>query len=44
MYEIAPLLDDPLHNLKTIRDIYRWAITEMETAEISFGHGCNDSF
>ena len=44
MYEIAPLLDDPLHNLKTIRHIYRWAITEMETAEISFGHGCNDSF
>ena len=24
MYETAPLLDDPIHNLKTIRDLYRW--------------------
>ena len=33
MYEIAPLLDDPIHNLKTIRDLYRWAVTELETAK-----------
>ena len=39
MYEIAPLLDDPIHNLKTIRDLYRWAVTELETSDLSFGHG-----
>ena len=39
MYEIAPLLDDPIHNLKTVRDLFRWAITEMEAAELSYGHG-----
>lgn len=44
MYEIAPLLDDPIHNLKTIRDVFRWAITEMENAEISYGHGSPDSW
>ena len=44
MYEIAPLLDDPIHNLKTIRDVYRWAVTELENAEISYGHGSPDSF
>ena len=44
MYEIAPLLDDPIHNLKTIRDLYRWAITEMETADLSYGHGSPDSW
>ena len=44
MYEIAPLLDDPIHNLKTIRDVFRWAITEMENAESSFGHGAPDSW
>ena len=38
MYEIAPLLDDPIHNLKTVRDVFRWAITEMENADISYGH------
>lgn len=43
MYEIAPLLDDPIHNLKTIRDMLRWSITEMENAELSYGHGCPDS-
>lgn len=37
MYEIAPLLDDPIHNLKTIRDLYRWAVTELETSDLSFG-------
>ena len=35
MYEI----DDPIHNLKTIRDLYRWAVTELETSDLSFGHG-----
>ena len=44
MYEIAPLLDDPIHNLKTIRDVFRWAITEMENADISYGHGSPDSW
>lgn len=39
MYEVAPLLDDPIHNLKTIRDLYRWAVTEMENANLSYGHG-----
>lgn len=43
MYEIAPLLDDPIHNLKTIRDLYRWAITEMENADLSYGHGSPSS-
>lgn len=43
MYETAPLLDDPIHNLKTIRDLYRWAITEMENAELSYGHGSPDA-
>lgn len=44
MYEIAPLLDDPIHNLKTIRDLHRWAITEMENAELSYGHGSPNSY
>ena len=44
MYEIAPLLDDPIHNLKTVRDVFRWAITEMENADISYGHGSPDSW
>ncbi len=39
MYETAPLLDDPIHNLNTIRDLHRWAITEMETAGLFYGHG-----
>ena len=39
MYEVAPLLDDPIHILKTIRDLYRWAVTEMENANLSYGHG-----
>lgn len=39
MYEIAPLLDDPIHNLKTIRDLYRWAVTELESSDLTFGHG-----
>ena len=39
MYEVAPLLDDPIHNLKTIRDLYRWAVTERENANLSYGHG-----
>lgn len=43
MYETAPLLDDPIHNLKTIRDLYRWAITEMENADLSYGHGSPDA-
>lgn len=43
MYEVAPLLDDPIHNLKTIRDLYRWAVTEMENADLSYGHGSPDS-
>lgn len=44
MYEIAPLLDDPIHNLNTIRDILRWSITEMENAKLSYGHGCQNSY
>lgn len=44
MYEVAPLLDDPIHNLKTIRDLYRWAVTEMENADLSYGHGSPDSW
>ena len=43
MYETAPLLDDPIHNLRTIRDLYRWAITEMENADLSYGHGSPDA-
>lgn len=43
MYEVAPLLDDPIHNLKTLRDLYRWAVTEMENADLSYGHGSPDS-
>lgn len=43
MYEIAPMLDDPIHNLSTVRDIYRWAVTEMETADLSYGHGSPDA-
>ena len=43
MYEVAPLLDDPIHNLRTIRDLYRWAVTEMENAKLSYGHGSPDS-
>ncbi|MDO5531392.1 50S ribosomal protein L3 N(5)-glutamine methyltransferase [Sutterella sp.] len=39
LYEAAPLLDDPIHNLRTIRDVWRWAATEMETAGLTFGHG-----
>lgn len=30
MYEITPWLDDPIRNLKTIRDVFRWTISEME--------------
>lgn len=44
MYEIAPLLDDPIHNLKTIRDVFRWAISEMESADLSYGHGTPDAW
>jgi len=44
MYEITPLLDDPIRNLKTIRDVFRWAISEMETADLSYGHGSPDSY
>ena len=44
MYEIAPLLDDPIHNLKTIRDVFRWSITEMESADLSYGHGSPDAW
>ena len=43
MYETSPLLDDPIHNLRTIRDVYRWAITEMENADLSYGHGSPDA-
>ena len=43
MYDVAPLLDDPIHNLRTIRDLYRWAVTEMEFAGLSYGHGSPDS-
>lgn len=43
MYDIAPLLDDPIHNLRTIRDLYRWAVTEMEYAGLSYGHGSPDA-
>lgn len=39
MYETSQILDDPIHNLKTIRDVFRWAITEMENADLSLGHG-----
>lgn len=39
MFETAPLLDDPIHNLRTIRDLHRWAVTEMENANLSYGHG-----
>ena len=44
MYEIAPLLDDPIRNLKTIRDVFRWAISEMENADLSYGHGSPNSW
>ncbi len=44
MYEIAPLLDDPIHNLKTVRDVFRWAITEMEAADLTYGHGSPSSW
>ncbi len=44
MYEITPLLDDPIRNLKTIRDVFRWAISEMESAQLSYGHGCPNSW
>ena len=43
MYEVAPLLDDAFDNLKTLRDLYRWAVTEMENADLSYGHGSPDS-
>lgn len=44
MYEMTPLLDDPIRNLKTIRDVFRWAISEMENADLSYGHGSPDSW
>ena len=43
MYDIAPILDDPIHNLRTIRDLYRWAVTEMASADLSYGHGSPDA-
>lgn len=44
MFETAPLLDDPIHNLKTVRDVFRWAVTELESNDISYGHGSPDSW
>ena len=32
----------PVANLLTIRDVTRWAMTEMETNSISLGHGTED--
>ena len=44
MYEITPWLDDPIRNLKTIRNVFRWTISEMENADLTFGHGSPDSW
>ncbi len=44
MYETAPLLDDPIQTLKTIRDLLRWSVTEMENADLSYGHGSPDAW
>ncbi len=44
MYSASLLLDDPIHNLKTVRDLFRWAITEMEKSDLSFGHGSPSAY
>ncbi len=37
-------LHESVSRLRTIRDMVRWAMTRMETAKISFGHGTNDTW
>ena len=37
-------IHESVSRLRTIRDMVRWAMTRMESSEISFGHGTDDTW
>jgi ribosomal protein L3 glutamine methyltransferase len=41
---VAPLTTAPVHELETLRDWLRWAVSRFNEAKLEFGHGTNNAY